>query len=92
LTARIVHNHSSIIEGLEPVLKRLAKIDGVTTITPGRIRKLRRGNGQAFRLKVTMPTLTGFRLNARKGHVLQEVFVVTELDREAFEDAVERAH
>ena len=91
MTARIVHNHSTTIEGLVPALRRLAKVEGITTITPGPVRHVKGGNGCAFRFKIVGPTITGYRLMARHGHSAQVVFVVTNLEPDAFEAAVKEA-
>ena len=80
---RLVWNHSTHVEGLIPILRRLADKPGVTTVTPGRIRPTN-GNGP-FRVTVSIPVNGGWKVNARKAHLAQEVFVVTTLTKEALQ-------
>ncbi len=77
---RLVQNHSTNIEGLIKWLKRLAEYQEVKTVTPGSIFKTN-GRGEKLALKITVKTNEGFKLIARKGTLVQEVFIVTRLDR-----------
>mmetsp|Transcript_6100 Transcript_6100/g.15934 ORF Transcript_6100/g.15934 Transcript_6100/m.15934 type:complete len:107 (+) Transcript_6100:64-384(+) len=96
--ARLVHNHSSIAPGLEPVLKALAaRLPATDTIIPGRLAKT---NGKREQFTLTFgaagPLLHGFKLIARKGKSAQEVFINTKMEREEMQahidSAVDKAH
>ena len=76
--------HSTYVEGLIAWLKRLAADPAIQTITPGVIARVR-GRSQALQLRVSTPMLGGFKLVARKGSTVQEVFVVTTLTAEALQ-------
>jgi hypothetical protein len=78
---RLVITHSTYIEGLIPVLRRLAGTPGIDTITPAVINRVR-GRSQGLRLRVSSPIQGGFKLVARRGTSAQEVFVITGWDRD----------
>ena len=84
---RIVLTHSTYIEGLVVWLKNLANHKSIKTITPGVIS---RANGQENQLsiKVSRKTNTGFRLLARKGRSVQEVYLVTSMSEEMITEAI----
>jgi len=75
---RVVITHSTYIEGLIPWLKQLSRQERIQTITPGVISRVR-GHSPLLRLRISIQTCAGFKLVARKGSSVQEVFVVTEL-------------
>ena len=77
---RLVQNHSTHIEGLIKWLKKIAKCDEVKTVTPASLAKTN-GRGKQLALKVTTKTNEGYKLLARKGTLVQEVFLVTSLDK-----------
>ena len=85
---RVVITHSTYVDGLIPWLKRLAKQQGIQTITPAVISRVR-GRCQTLQLRVSSPIRGGYKLMARKGSMAQEVFVVTELDAEQLRSAVQ---
>jgi hypothetical protein len=87
--ARIVVNHSTHIPGLIKVLEVLSQESCIQTIVPGR---LRNGKSRSPRLllRVTTTTPTGFKLLARKGTTVQEVFLVTAAEREFIEQVISR--
>ena len=87
---RLVWNHSTHIDGLIPVLKELANYPGIKTITPGVIGRVR-SRPSPLRIKISVPIRGGFKLNARKGTSVQEVFVVADCDRAELENAVAAA-
>ena len=76
---RLVQNHSTHIEGLIKWLKKIAENPEVQTVTPASLSKSR-GRGEHLILKVTVKTTEGFKLLARKGRLVQEVFIVTSLE------------
>ncbi len=84
---RVVWNHSTHLPGLIPILEKLTKVPGVSTITPAVIGSAR-SNAPAMTIKVSVPIRGGFKLIARKGKTFQEVFVLTRLSREELEGAI----
>jgi hypothetical protein len=85
--SRLVWNHSTHLPDLIPVLKKLIEQPGIGTVTPGVIANVR-AHSPTLRIKVSTPIRGGFKLIARKGKTVQEVFVLTELDQAALETAV----
>lgn len=84
---RVVWNHSTHIPGLIPILEKLATRAGVTTITPGAIARVR-SHAPHLRLKISVPTRGGYKLLARKGKSVQEVFIITDLSQTRLESAI----
>lgn len=90
-TGRLVWNHSTHIPGLIPVLEALLTREfRVQTVTPGRLSTVR-SHAPHLRLKVSVPIRGGFKLIARKGKSVQEVFIVTELAKPQLESAISEA-
>ena len=88
---RLVQNHSTNIEGLIKWLKKIADNDKVKTITPASISKAN-GRGEKLVLRVTVKTNEGFKLLARKGKLVQEVFIVTHLDEEEIKELINKTN
>ena len=84
---RLVWNHSSHVEGIIPILRRLADMPGIKTVTPGRIRPPQ-GHGP-FRITVSVPISGGWKANGRKAGLAQEIFVVTDLTKEALQAEID---
>ncbi|NEP16355.1 MAG: metal-binding protein [Leptolyngbya sp. SIO4C1] len=84
---RVVLTHSTHVPGLIPVLRKLALQPQISTVTPAVIRRVR-SHAPQLRLKVSVPTLGGFKLIARKGKTAQEVFVITTLSQPQLEAAI----
>lgn len=84
---RLVWNHSTHIPGLIPVLERLTKLDGIQTITPGVIGRAK-GHAPRMQLRVSVPIRGGFKVIARQGKTVQEVFILTILSQDELEDAI----
>ena len=78
---RLVVTHSTYLDGLIPLLKKLSRCPGVETITPAAICRVR-GRAPKLRLNVSVKTLGGFKLMARRGSSAQEVFVITSWQRD----------
>ena len=76
---RLVITHSTYLEGLIPVLRRLAEHPAVDTITPAVIARVK-GRAPELRLRVSTPITGGWKLLARRGSSAQEVFVLTRLN------------
>lgn len=84
---RVVLNHSTHIPGLIPILRKLAVHPHIKTLTPAVISR-GRSNAPQFRLKISVPIRGGFKLIARKGKSIQEVFVITDLTAEQLTAAI----
>ena len=78
---RLVITHSTYVEGLIPVLRRLAAESAIDTVTPAVISRVR-GRSVGLQLRLSTPIMGGHKLVARRGSSAQEVFVVTQLNRE----------
>jgi len=87
VSGRLVWNHSTHIPGLIPVLERLTRIDGVQTITPGVIGRVK-GHSPRMQLRISVPIRGGFKLIARQGKTVQEVFILTTLSQDELVAAV----
>ena len=85
---RLVQNHSTHIEGLIKWLKRIAESKDVKTVTPASLSKTN-GRGERLVLKITVKTNEGYKLLARKGKLVQEVFIVTDLDMTQIKKVIE---
>ena len=88
---RLVQNHSTNIEGLMKWLKRLSESEGIKTVTPACLSKAK-GRGERLLLKVTVRTNEGFKLLARKGKLVQEVFIVTNLDKNEIKELINKSN
>lgn len=71
-----VKREHSVIVGLLPVLERIAAHSTVSAIIPGRI-TVTRGATSSLQLRMGPPTITGFKINARRLSAAQEVFILT---------------
>ncbi len=78
---RVVVTHSTYIEGLIPMLKKIADHIEVKTITPGVIKRTK-GKSEALGLKISTTIIGGYKLIARKGRSTQEVFIITGLTKD----------
>ena len=88
---RLVQNHSTNIEGLIKWLRKIAESKDIKTITPASLSKTN-GRGERLVLKVTIKTNEGFKLLARKGKLVQEVFLVTSLDKKGVKEVIEKTN
>ncbi|MGE5658692.1 MAG: DUF2103 domain-containing protein [Actinomycetota bacterium] len=84
---RLVWNHSTHIPGLIPILERLTYKNGIQTITPGVIGKVK-GHIPHLTLRVSVPIRGGFKLIARQGKTVQEVFILTSLSQTDLEGEI----
>jgi hypothetical protein len=84
---RLVWNHSTHISGLIRILERLCQQNGIQTVTPGVIGRVR-GHCPKMQLRVSVPIRGGYKVIARQGKTVQEVFILTTLDQDKFEDAI----
>ena len=88
---RLVKNHSTHIEGLIKWLKRIAAIDEIKTVTPASLSKTN-GRGEKLDMKVTVKTNEGYKLLARKGRLVQEVFLVTRMAESEIKEIIEKTN
>ena len=78
---RVVLNHSTNVEGLIPILQKLALNVNIKTITPAVISKVR-GRTSKLEIRLSVKTINGYKAIARKGQTAQEVFISTDLNRD----------
>ena len=78
---RLVLNHSTNIEGLIPILQKLALNTKIKTITPAVISRAR-GKSSKLIIRLSVKTINGYKAIARKGKTTQEVFISTDLSKE----------
>ncbi|MBD2666851.1 hypothetical protein B6N60_01071 [Richelia sinica FACHB-800] len=84
---RLVWNHSTHLSGLIPVLERLCQQEGIQTVTPAVINRVK-GHVPKMQLRVSVPIRGGYKVIARQGKTVQEVFVLTTLAQEQLEQAI----
>jgi hypothetical protein len=85
---RLVITHSTYVEGLIPLLRRLAAEEGIDTVTPAVISRVR-GRTPLLTLRISTAIRGGHKLVARRGNSAQEVFVVTGWPRQQLQDWLE---
>ncbi len=78
---RVVITHSTYIDGLIPILKKLASFKEIKTVTPGIISKVR-GRSSNLVIRVSVSTISGYKAIARKGQTAQEIFITTEITKD----------
>lgn len=79
---RLVLNHSTHIPGLLAILEKLIQYPGIQTVTPGVISRVK-GHAPHLKLRISVPIRGGFKVLARSGKTVQEVFIVTPLSQDA---------
>ena len=85
---RLVLNHSTNIEGLIPILKKLALDNNIKTITPAAISRAR-GRSSKLIIRLSVKTINGYKAIARKGKTTQEVFISTDLSKEELKQIID---
>jgi hypothetical protein len=85
---RLVLNHSSNIDGLIPILQKLALNENIKTITPAAISRVR-GRSSKLILRISVKTINGFKAIARKGKTAQEVFISTDLSKDKLKQIID---
>jgi len=86
---RVVITHSTYLEGLIPLLRRLAAEPGIDTVTPAVISRVK-GRSPGLRLRVSTSICGGHKLVARRGSSAQEVFVVTSWSKEQLQQQLDQ--
>ena len=76
---RVVITHSTYIDGLIPILKKLAANKRIKTVTPAIISKVR-GRTSKLVIRVSVMTIGGYKAIARKGQTAQEIFINTDME------------
>ena len=85
---RLVLNHSTNIEGLIPILQKLALNINIKTITPAVISRVR-GRSSKLIIRLSVKTINGYKAIARKGKTAQEVFISTDLSKDELKKIIE---
>ena len=88
---RLVQNHSTHIEGLIKWLRKIATHSEIKTVIPASLSKTN-SKGEKLELKVTIKTNEGYKLLARKGKLVQEVFLVTSLNETEIKEIIEKTN
>ena len=85
---RLVLNHSSNIEGLIPILQKLANNLDIKTITPAVISRVR-GRSSKLTIRLSVKTINGYKAIARRGKTDQEVFISTDLSKDELKEIID---
>ena len=85
---RLVLNHSTNIEGLIPILKKLALNMNIKTVTPAVISRAK-GRSSKLIIRLSVKTINGYKAIARKGKSAQEVFISTDLCKNELKQIIE---
>ena len=85
---RLVLNHSTNIEGLVPVLRKLSRNINIKTITPGVISRAK-GRSSKLIIRLSVKTINGYKAIARKGQTAQEVFISTDLSKDELKQIID---
>lgn len=81
----------SILGGVRELLERLlAQTPEIRSVIPGVIRPVRDAKGPV-RVRITLPTVNGWKAIGLSDGARQELFISTDLDKEQLEAALERA-
>ena len=86
---RLVLNHSTNLEGLIPILKKLALNINIKTVTPAAIARVR-GKSSKLTIRLSVKTINGYKAIARKGKTAQEVFISTDLSKEELKNILNK--
>ena len=78
---RVVLTHSTYIDGLIPVLQKLALNSKIKTVTPAIISRVR-GRSSKLVIRISVKTINGYKAIARRGKSAQEVFISTDLGKD----------
>ena len=85
---RLVLNHSTNVEGLIPILKKLALNINIKTITPAAISRVR-GRSSKLIIRLSVKTINGYKAIARKGKTAQEIFISTDLSKDELKQIID---
>ena len=85
---RLVLNHSSNIEGLIPLLQKLALDINIKMVTPAAISRVK-GRSSRLVIRLSVKTINGYKAIARKGKTAQEVFISTDLSKDELKKIID---
>ena len=85
---RLVLNHSTNIEGLVPLLQKLALNINIKTVTPAVISRVK-GRSSKLTIRLSVKTINGYKAIARRGKTAQEVFISTDLSKEELKQLID---
>ena len=85
---RLVLNHSTNLDGLIPILQKLAQDINIKTITPAAISRSR-GRSCKLIIRLSVKTINGYKAIARKGKTAQEVFISTDLSKDELKQIID---
>ena len=85
---RLVLNHSTNLEGLIPILKKLALDINIKTITPAAISRAR-GRSSKLIIRLSVKTINVYKAIARKGKSALEVFISTDLSKDELKQIID---
>ena len=85
---RLVLNHSSNIEGLIPILQKLALDINIKMVTPAAISRVK-GRSSNLIIRLSVKTINGYKAIARKGKTAQEVFISTDLSKDELKKIID---
>ena len=85
---RLVLNHSTNLEGLIQILKKIALVINIKTLTPADISRAR-GRSSKLIIRLSVKTINGYKAIARKGNTAQEVFISTELSKDELKEIID---
>ncbi|MCX6614093.1 MAG: DUF2103 domain-containing protein [Acidobacteria bacterium] len=81
----------AIVDGVRRMLGRLLEDNPeIRSIVPGRIAQVRDAKGKVS-VRITVPTMNGFKAIALSDGARQELFISTSLSKEQLESALQRA-
>ena len=81
----------SIVDGVRRLLGRLLEANSeIRSVVPGRIAKVRDAKGKVS-VRITVPTLNGFKAIALSDGARQELFISTTMSWETLEAALDKA-
>ena len=77
------------MEGLIPILQKLALNTNIKTITPAVISRSR-GKSSKLIIRLSVKTINGYKAIARKGKTTQEVFISTDLGKDELKQIIDK--
>lgn len=81
----------SIVDGVRKMLMRLLEDNSeIRSVVPGRIAKVRDAKGKVS-VRVTVPTMNGYKAIALSDGARQELFISTAMSQEMLEAALQKA-
>ena len=85
---RLVLNHSTNIEGLIPILQKLALDINIKMVTPAAISRVK-GRSSNLVIRLSVKTINGYKAIARKGKTAQEILISTDLSKDELKKIID---